>query len=122
MESLDWQSVRPIVVVIEAVHLDTMLPAWDPWESMLLEAGYVFVWFDGLNRFYLRRESEEMKKHFVLPPGLVDDFVFDPGHSLCMPLRTRARLALKNNLPVGVYDFVMKVYASLSHHRSLTEI
>ena len=69
IESLDWQINRPVLVLVEAVEPETMLPAWDSWEPTLLNHGYIFVWFDGINRFYLRNESEELKKHFLTPPG-----------------------------------------------------
>jgi FkbM family methyltransferase len=110
--SLDWRTYRPVVVVVEAVHPDTWLPAWESWESVLLEAGYIFVWFDGLNRYYLRNENRELKKHFVVPPGLADGFVIKSDHPLCMRLRTRLRLASREILPSGVYNFLTKVYSS----------
>lgn len=110
--SLDWQTYRPILVVVEAIHPDTRLPAWGSWEPLLLEAGYLFVWYDGLNRYYLRNESEELKKHFLVPPGLVDGFVITSDHSLCMRRRTRVRLAARELLPSVVYGFLAKVYDS----------
>jgi FkbM family methyltransferase len=110
--SLDWRSHRPVLVVVEAVHPDTWLPAWEGWEPVLLEAGYIFVWFDGLNRYYLRNESEELKRHFLVPPGLADGFVIKSDHPLCMRLRTRVRLASRGILPAGVYNFLTKVYSS----------
>jgi FkbM family methyltransferase len=110
IKSLDWQTHRPVLVVVEAMHPDTRLPAWDSWESILLDAGYVFVWFDGLNRYYLRNESEELKKHFLVPPGLADGFVIKSSHPLCMRLGTRVRLAVRQILPLGVYTVLVKVY------------
>ena len=111
--SLDWQTYRPILVVVEAVHPDTGLPTWGSWEPLLLEAGYLFVWYDGLNRYYLRNESEELKKHFLVQPGLVDGFVINSDHPLCMRLRTRVRLAVSEILPSVVYGFLAKVYDSI---------
>jgi FkbM family methyltransferase len=110
--SLNWRTHRPVVVVVEAVHPDTWLPAWESWESVLLQAGYIFVWFDGLNRYYLRRESEELKKHFVVPPGLADGFVIKSDHPLCMQRKTRARLASREILPSRIYNFLTRVYSS----------
>jgi FkbM family methyltransferase len=98
IESLDWKTYRPILVLVEAVHPDTGLPAWDSWESTLVDAGYLFVWFDGINRFYLRNESHELREHFRVPPGLADGFVIKSSHPLCMRLKTRIQLALKEIL------------------------
>lgn len=113
IESLDWVIYRPVLVVVEAVHPETMLPAWDSWEPILVRAGYISVWFDGINKYYLRNESEELKKHFLVPPGLVDGFVLSSSHPLCMRLGTRVRLASREILPLRAYDFLAKVHDSV---------
>jgi FkbM family methyltransferase len=110
--SLDWRTYRPVIVLVEAVHPDTRLPTWGSWEPLLLEADYSFVWFDGLNRYYLRSESDELKENFLIPPGLFDGFVLEPDHHLCMRLGTRIRLACRKILPSGVYGFLMRAYNS----------
>lgn len=71
----DWQRFRPWVVVIEATLPYSSIPAWHEWEPTLLEAGYIFVWFDGLNRYYVRKENSELQAHFSLPPNNQDMFV-----------------------------------------------
>jgi FkbM family methyltransferase len=113
LESLDWRRYRPVVVVVEAVHAQTMLPMWDSWEPILLRAGYLFVWFDGLNRYYLRHEDDELKKHFLVPPGFFDGFIINAGHPLSMPLGTRIRLFSQEILPSRAYNLLAKVYASV---------
>ena len=45
------------------------------WESLLLEVDYIFVYADGLNRFYLAREHEDLAGKFQYPPNVFDDFV-----------------------------------------------
>lgn len=110
IESLDWQKIRPILVIVEAVHPETRLPAWDSWEPMLLSAGYVFVWYDGLNRYYLRNESQELRKHFLIPPGFIDGFVIKSSHPLCMPLGMRVRSALADIFQLRAHSFAQKVY------------
>jgi glycosyltransferase involved in cell wall biosynthesis len=46
------------------------------WEPLLARAGYRFVWFDGLNRFYLAAERHgELARHFTVPPNVSDDFI-----------------------------------------------
>jgi len=42
----------------------------------------------------------------------VDGFVIKSDHPLCMRLRTRFRLASREILPSGVYNFLTKVYSS----------
>ncbi|HEX7360789.1 MAG TPA: FkbM family methyltransferase [Bryobacteraceae bacterium] len=71
----DWDRFRPIVVVVEATAPDTTIPAWSGWEPYLIEtARYDFVYFDGLNRFYVRREYSDLRCHFGTPPNVFDGF------------------------------------------------
>src|SRR6266404_2897420 len=114
IESLNWKLYRPILVVVEAVHPETMFPAWDSWEQIFIRAGYISVWFDGINKYYLRAENAELKKHFVVPPGLVDGFVLNSNHPLCMRLLTRVRLAALDILPFRAYDFLARVRQSVT--------
>ena len=71
----DWTQFRPTVVVVEATLPGIAVPAWSEWEPILVEnAQYDMVYFDGLNRFYLRRDSPGLRVHFNLPPNFFDDF------------------------------------------------
>lgn len=52
---------RPWVIVIDCAR--PMSAAGRPdWETMLLELGYEFGYFDGLNRFYVHASKRELKK------------------------------------------------------------
>lgn len=53
----DWQRFRPRVVVMEAVAPWTMADRSEDFAPILAAAGYRDVFFDGLNRFYLREED-----------------------------------------------------------------
>lgn len=71
----DWDRFRPIVLIVEATEPGTEIPSWQEWEPLLIEnARYEMVYFDGLNRFYLRRESADLRSHFELPPNFHDEF------------------------------------------------
>jgi FkbM family methyltransferase len=75
LRSADWERFRPVVLVIEATEPGTPIPAWNAWEPWLIEnAHYEMVYFDGLNRFYLRRESIDLRSHFQVPPNVFDEF------------------------------------------------
>jgi FkbM family methyltransferase len=56
----DWTRHRPRLVLIEAVAPGSMAPSHEGWEPILLGAGYRFVFFDGLNRFYLAEEAADL--------------------------------------------------------------
>ena len=70
----DWSHFRPVALVVESTEPYSHVGLWDEWEPALTVAGYVFVYFDGLNRFYLREESQSLRGVFDLPPNALDDF------------------------------------------------
>lgn len=70
----DWKKFRPRVVIVEAVTPFENTPNYSDWEQVLVEADYVFAYFDGLNRFYVRQESRELLPAFALPPNVFDGF------------------------------------------------
>ena len=75
LKGADWDRFRPIVLIVEATEPGTPLPCWSNWEPFLLEtARYDMVYFDGLNRFYLRRERQDLRPHFEKPPNVFDGF------------------------------------------------
>src|SRR5690606_25275569 len=51
---------------VEAAHYD--------WEKLILQSGYHFVYFDGLNRFYIAHEHLELVEAFNCPPNVFDGF------------------------------------------------
>jgi FkbM family methyltransferase len=65
----DWHRWRPRAVVVEA----TVTP--ELWEPMLIEAGYLLVAFDGLNRYYIRVEDVELAPRLAAPVNVFDDFI-----------------------------------------------
>ena len=74
LRGADFAKVRPWIVLIEAVSPKTTTPSWGSWEFLLLEAGYEFVYFDGLNRFYVAEEHQELKRFFAVPVSACDPF------------------------------------------------
>lgn len=71
----DFSAFRPWIVVLEATRPLTTVTSTG-WEPVILDAGYKFVWFDGLNRFYIAEEHHaELQQHFRLPPNPFDYFV-----------------------------------------------
>lgn len=82
LKGADFKMWRPWIVLVEATEpLKTTLNH-DQWEGMLLEAGYDFVYFDGLNRFYVAHERAELKSAFSSPPNCFDAFVLPAQRAL----------------------------------------
>ena len=71
----NWERFRPRVLLIEALEPNSKEPAYALWEPFLLENRYIFAYFDGLNRFYVREEEADLLRHFNAPPNVFDSFV-----------------------------------------------
>ena len=65
---------RPWIVVVEATMPLSQAPSHHVWEPKLEKLGYKFVYFDGLNRFYLHRNHFEFLDRFGPGPNIFDDF------------------------------------------------
>ena len=70
----DFTKIRPWIVLMEAVRPLTSIPSYEIWEPLLLEAGYEFAYFDGLNRFYIVEEQLGLKRYFSVPVSICDPF------------------------------------------------
>jgi hypothetical protein len=57
-------------------------PAWFDWEGILFQHGYEFALFDGLNRYYYRREEPALRAPLSYPANITDGFTLVPGHYL----------------------------------------
>jgi FkbM family methyltransferase len=74
IEGGDFKKFRPKVIIVEATLPNTQTPSHEAWEPLLLRSRYVFAFFDGLNRYYLREEDKHLATAFVLPLNVFDDF------------------------------------------------
>jgi len=76
LASADFNTFRPWIILVEATEPNSQIPSHDGWEALLLEAKYHFVYFDGLNRFYVSAEKmDELKHAFMVPPNWFDGFI-----------------------------------------------
>ena len=74
---MDFQRWRPWLVIVEATLPMSQETVHAGWESLLTDAAYEYVYFDGLNRYYVAHEHAELKPAFALPPNVFDDFVLN---------------------------------------------
>ncbi|MBM3599755.1 MAG: FkbM family methyltransferase, partial [Alphaproteobacteria bacterium] len=70
----DWQRFRPRLVIIESTEPNTAKPAWPAWERTILNKGYVFGMFDGINRYYLRQEDVGLLPQLAAPVNYLDTY------------------------------------------------
>jgi FkbM family methyltransferase len=76
LEGADLTTFRPWIILVESVLPNSSQASHMAWESILFEAGYEFLFFDGLNRYYASREkAEAMRPHFNRPANPLDHFV-----------------------------------------------
>ncbi len=85
----EWCGFRPRVILLEAIKpklpgcdLYSYEPTWFEWEGLLFQHGYEFALFDGLNRYYYRREEPGLRAPLSYPANVTDGFRLVPGHDL----------------------------------------
>ena len=95
LESWTSSSILPWVLVIESTRPLTQEQSHDEWEQLLLDKGYEYVYFDGLNRFYISPGHTDLAKSFSSPPNIFDDFLLSGSASqpFCKLLETKAQQA-----------------------------
>ncbi len=75
LEGFSFEAVRPWVVVIEATEANSTREVYEEWEHLLVRRRYQFVYFDGLNRFYVAAEHSDLAGHFSCQPNPFDKYV-----------------------------------------------
>ncbi|CAB4242794.1 protein of unknown function [Methylacidimicrobium sp. AP8] len=85
LRGFSFQAVRPWIVLVKATTTNGQEPSHEAWEPLLLAKDYLFVYFDGLNRFYLAKERMALRERFALPPNVFDRFII---HALPKEIRT----------------------------------
>lgn len=70
-----WRgSRRPWVIVIESTLPMSQEQNHEGWDPLVTRKGYRFVYFDGLNRFYVNDSHPELAKAFGVGPNVFDRF------------------------------------------------
>lgn len=100
LASWDDCPVRPWIVIVESTEPLSVRPTHQIWEAELVSRGYEYVYFDGLNRYYISNDHVELKKYFG--PGancfdefLISEFARAPGASGLGEALRKAQVALR---------------------------
>jgi FkbM family methyltransferase len=72
--SADWAAHRPRILLIEATVPLSPEVSYLEWEPAVLGAGYLFGYFDGLNRWYVRSDEPDLLRAFGAPPNPFDEY------------------------------------------------
>ena len=84
---------RPWIVVIESTLPNTQIETHEQWEYLLLERGYRYAYFDGLNRFYVSENHLELTKALQYGPNVFDNFTLSgtASASFCSLINTKLK-------------------------------
>lgn len=91
--AFDLARFRPWIILVESVAPGSQTESHGAWEPHILQSGYAFAYFDGLNRFYVAREHAHLQRHFAVPPNVFDDFYVDRMMQMGVALETQRRKA-----------------------------
>ena len=80
LAGMDFRRWRPKVLVVEATRPGRREVSHELWEHLILPFEYHFAFFDGLNRYYVRGESNSLLAHFDRPACPFDDYVLYDVH------------------------------------------
>ncbi|WP_165931958.1 FkbM family methyltransferase [Neorhizobium sp. JUb45] len=67
---------RPWIIVVEATSPTNEQRNDSEWAHYLVQRGYRFAYFDGLNAFYVHQSQGERLSSFAAPPNVFDRFFF----------------------------------------------
>lgn len=74
IKGMDFERWRPWIVIIEATQPNSSVPSYEEWEPLIVDYGYSFAYFDGLNRYYISAEHNELASDFSVQPNVFDDY------------------------------------------------
>ncbi|MHC1772678.1 MAG: FkbM family methyltransferase [Flexilinea sp.] len=75
LNGLDLKKFRPWIILVEATLPDSQIKNYTEWDPLLKNSGYRFVYFDGLNRFYVAKEHSKLVDQLAIPPNVFDGFI-----------------------------------------------
>lgn len=76
LKGADFKKFRPWIILVEATIPNSTELSHYSWDHILVDAGYSFIYFDGLNRFYIATEKFLLlSEYFKSPPNVFDNFI-----------------------------------------------
>ena len=74
LSSFDPETIRPTVILVESISPLENRQNHEEWESLLVDRGYLFAAFDGINRFYVPVEHAELIEALAYPISVLDRY------------------------------------------------
>lgn len=100
----DWNRFRPTVLVIESTHPRTIRGEHELWEHTILDADYVFAVFDGLNRYYVKKDDAHLLEELARPLSVFDSYVSFRQFAQIRYLRDAVERSLSSEDPLTGSD------------------
>ena len=75
LKANDWGKNRPWILLIEATRPGCPIPSYQDWEPILISNNYLMAYADGLNRYYIAKEHQDLAAAFTYPPNVFDNFI-----------------------------------------------
>ena len=88
LKGVDFKVIRPWIVVVESTLPLSQIESYKEWEKVLTNSEYHFIYFDGVNRYYIADEHEILDCNFDSPPNFFDNFIRNNEHKLNNELNT----------------------------------
>ena len=116
-----WDSaiLRPWILVVEATIPNSSQTDHAGWEPIVTGANYRFVYFDGLNRYYIAEEHEELRSAFAAPPNVFDDILLTEHSPICRAI-VQSHLAQEQRM-ADEHIQLQEANANLSNRAELAE-
>lgn len=92
LSGMDWNGIRPELLCIEANKID---PVRD-WRARLGDAGYTAVFHDGLNEYWLARESRHRREMFDYASAVLPGSPIYYPAAVALEAEIRASLSLES--------------------------
>ena len=93
LSGIDLKAFRPWIILVEATEPNSEKSTCSFWEGLLIDRGYEFIYFDGLNRFYTAIEQPHLKEKLAVPPNVFDNFLRAPEARALEELAKQTRRA-----------------------------
>ena len=95
LQSWGKSKAKPWIVIVESTLPLTQIENQQSWENLLIDRGYSHVYFDGLNRYYLSPDQQQLTTAFLSGPNVFDGFTLHGGASapFCAAINEKHRQA-----------------------------
>jgi hypothetical protein len=97
-------NARPWIVVVESTLPMTTIETHEKWEKLLFDKQYSSIYFDGLNRYYLSAEHQDLYHFFASPPNVFDGFTLNGTASTSIHTVIQKRCEEKLELNRVMFD------------------